>query len=152
MNKLTTSIPVLLLFACFFAGCGGNEFGPIGEISGKLTLDGQPLEAGTKVIFMQPSQGYTGFGITNESGDYEIEWRRSGTTYNGLPVGKYEVMLVPAGAVDIDSVSAEDMLSGGPKPGPKVAIPAKFLRNSTSGLSYDVVEGKNEINIDARSK
>ncbi len=135
------------------SGCGGNEFGPMGSIKGKLTLDGQPLAAGTKVIFMQPTQGYSGFGITDEAGDYTIEWRRSGTTYDSMPIGKYEVMLVPAGTVDVDEMSAEEMLAGGPKPAPKsAAIPAKFLRASTSGLAYDVVAGENIINIEARSK
>ena len=125
----------------------------MGVVTGKLTLDGQPVAAGTKVIFMQPTKGYTGFGITDDSGEYRIEWRRSGTTYDGLPVGKYDVMLVPAGAIDIDEVSPEEMLAGGPKQSaPKTNIPAKFLRTSTSGLSYDVTEGENRIDIDAKSK
>ncbi len=142
----TMLIPLIL-------GCGGNEFGPIGSVAGKLTLDGKPLAAGTKVIFMQPTKGYSGFGITNEAGEYRIEWRRSGTTYDGLPVGKYEVMLVSAGAIDIDEVSAEEMLAGGPKKtAAKVDIPAKFLRTTTSGLAFDIVEGENKVDIDAKSK
>src|SRR5690606_33479870 len=123
-------VPVLAALCLMMAGCGGNEFGPMGAIAGKLTLDGTPLPAGTKVIFMEPASGYTGFGITDDAGNYRIEWRRSGTTYDGLPVGTYQVLLVPAGAIDIDAVSAEDMLAGGPKqPKPSVAIPPHLLRN-----------------------
>ncbi len=137
-----------------FPGMGSNVGANNPLNSGhKLTLDGKPLPAGTKVIFMEPANGYTGFGITDESGAYRIEWRRSGTTYDGLPVGNYQVMLVPAGAVDIDEVSAEDMLAGGPKPvKPSVAIPPKLLRNTTSGLAYDVSEGENNIDIAAVSR
>ncbi len=145
----------LLLVGALLAtllGCG-NEFGPMGSIAGKLTLDGKPPAADTKVIFMQSTQGYTGFGMTDAEGNYRIEWRRSGTTYDGLPVGQYDVMLVPANAIDIDAVSAEDMLAGGPKKVTgKVDIPAKFLRTTTSGLSFAVVEGENQIDIEARSK
>ncbi|QDV27672.1 hypothetical protein [Aureliella helgolandensis] len=153
MSRLATS---LLLFAALIPmipGCGGNDFGPIGSIAGKLTLDGNTLPAGTKVIFTQPTKGYTGFSLTNEAGEYRIEWRRSGKTFDGMPVGNYQVMLVPEGAIDIDEVSAEDMLAGGPKPNkPQVAIPPRFLRATTSGLSFDVAEGENTINIDATSK
>lgn len=62
-------------------------------------------------------------------------------------------MLVSADAIDIDDVSAEEMLAGGPKKAAgKVDIPAKFGRTSTSGLSYDIVEGENNIDIEARTK
>lgn len=134
-------------------GCGGNDFGPMGSISGKLTMDGRPLAAGTKVIFTQPTNGYTGFGLTDEAGQYRIEWRRSGETYDGLPVGNYQVVLVPADAIDVDDVSAEDMLAGGPKKSKGGgSIPPKFLRATTSGLVYDVAEGSNVIDIEAASK
>ncbi len=153
MSRITTALIACATLTALIPGCGGNEFGPIGSVAGKLTLDGKPLAAGTKVIFMQPTMGYSGFGVTNDAGEYRIEWRRSGTTYDGLPVGKYEVMLVSAGAVDIDEVSAEDMLAGGPKTtAAKVDIPAKFLRTTTSGLAYDIVAGENKIDIDAKSK
>lgn len=146
---------ILTVFACaalcfVIAGCGGDDFGPKGSVTGKLTLDGKPLPAGTKVLFMEPEKGYMGFGLTDEAGDYRIEWRRSGTAYDGLPVGNYQVSLVPAGGIDVDEVSADDMLAGGPKqPKPSVAIPAKLLRNTTSGLVYDVKAGENIINIEA---
>lgn len=152
MIRNSTALVCAALIAVM-AGCGGNEFGPMGSVSGKLTLDGKTLPAGTKVIFMEPENGYMGFGITDDAGNYRIEWRRSGTTYDGLPVGNYQVTLVPAGAVDIDEVSAEDMLAGGPKqPKPSVAIPPKLLRGATSGLAYDVAANENVINIEAVSK
>ena len=153
MSRITAALLSFATLTALIPGCGGHEFGALGSVSGKLTLDGKPLASGTKVIFMQPTQGYSGFGITNAAGEYSIEWRRSGTTYDGLPVGNYQVMLVSAGAVDIDDVSAEDMLAGGPKQSPaKADIPAKYLRTSTSGLTYDIAEGENKIDIQATSK
>ena len=134
-------------------GCGGNDFGPMGTVSGKVTLDGKPVEPDTKVIFMQGTKGYTGFGIVKDAGQYRIEWRRSGTTYDGLPLGNYDVMLVPAGAVDVDEMSAEEMLAGGPKKSTsKAVLPARYLRTTTSGLTFEVAAGDNAIDIELKSK
>lgn len=153
MTRWMAACLVGLAFTAGLTGCGGNDFGPMGSVTGKLTLDGETLPAGTKVIFTEPTNGYTGFGITDDAGMYRIEWRRSGETYDGLPVGNYQVMLVPADAVDIDEVSADEMLAGGPaRPRGGSSLPPKFLRATTSGLAYDVTEGENVINIEASSR
>lgn len=140
---------VILVSCLLAAGCGGTDFGPMGSISGRVTMNGEPVAEGTKVLFMHPSEGHAGFGITSADGAYSIEWRRSGTTYDGLPVGKYQVMLVPADYVDVDELSADEMLEGGGSGGQTSSqIPPKYLRAATSGLEYEVSEGENEIDID----
>ncbi|MFK7767187.1 MAG: hypothetical protein AB8B55_08190 [Mariniblastus sp.] len=133
-------------------GCGGTDFGPIGSIAGKLSMDGKPLPAGSKVIFQDNISGHMGFGITLDDGSFGIEWRREGTIYDGLPVGSYQVMIIPAGAMDVDEMTADEMLDGGPAAPPKATIPAKYYRISSSGLEYDIVEGENAINIDIPSR
>ena len=132
------------------AGCGGNPFGPLGAISGKLTLDGEAAPTGTKVLYMGPETGHAGYSITKDGGQYDIEWRHSGKTYKGLPVGKYQVMIVSHEADDSDSRSAEEMLAGDkPKASakPKAKIPPKYSRGNTSGLEYTIQEGPNTIDI-----
>ncbi len=111
-------------------------------------MNGQALPDGTKLIFMQPTNGYAGFGFTDAEGAYNIQWRRSGANYDGLPVGTYQVMLVPAGTADVDEMSADEMLDGGPAPAPKASLPIKYLRATTSGLEYTITEGENTIDID----
>lgn len=152
--RLRVALAALVLFAAAnLAGCGSDEFGPIGEVSGSLLMDGEPVSEGTKLIFMHPTDGHAGFGLTDTEGKFTIEWRRSGTTYNGLPVGNYEVMIVAAGAVDIDELTADEMLAGKMPEMPKrTAIPRKYLRASTSGLRYEVQQGENnfEVNISAK--
>lgn len=135
-----------LLCIALLSGCS-NKFGPMGSISGSLTVNGKAPAEGTKVIFMEPIAGQAGFGLTDAAGAYSIEWRKEGKTYSGLPVGKYQVMLVPAGSIDIDEMSADEMLDGGPPPEEKSAIPAKYLRVATSGLEYDITEGENQVDI-----
>ncbi|MFW6114559.1 MAG: carboxypeptidase-like regulatory domain-containing protein [bacterium] len=153
MNKYLRQVfyctaPLLFLI---MTGCGGTDFGPMGAISGKVTIDGEPVKEGTKVLFMHPSEGHAGFGITDAAGEYRIEWRKGGTTYDGLPVGNYQVMIVPADYVDVDELSADEMLAGGGDQQATGQIPPKYLRGSTSGLAYEISEGENEIDIDLES-
>ena len=132
-------------------GCGGTDFGPIGSIKGKLTLKSKPVPEGTKVIFMDSEIGHTGFGLTEPDGSYSIEWRREGKTYDGLPVGTYGVMVVAAEFEDVDELSADEMLDGGPSAMPKrISIPPKYMRVTTSGLQYTITEGENEIDIEIK--
>ena len=140
---------VLLLVVLFTIGCGGTNFGPIGAIKGKLTMNQKTVPEGTKVIFMNSEIGHTGFGITDAEGNYQIEWRREGRTFNGLPVGTYQVMIVPALSADVDEMSADEMLDGGPVAvRAQIVIPRKYLRTTSSGLEYSIVDGDNVIDID----
>ena len=152
--NLTLRLTAFALLAAVLSGCGGTDFGPLGSISGKLTMDGQAQPAGSKVIFMHPTDGHAGFGLTNAAGEYNIDWRKERRTFDGLPVGKYQVMIVPADYVEIDDLSADEMLDGGAsaKAIKKPSIPAKYLRAASSGLEYDIHESENPIDIDLSSR
>src|SRR5690349_16731896 len=82
-------VAMMILFAV--AGCGGHDYGPTGKITGKLTMAGKPLAAGTAVSFMQMEKGFLAFGLTDAEGKFEVE------SWNGgaMPVGKYKVMIAP---------------------------------------------------------
>lgn len=153
MKSNSTIVSMVLLFVLIaVAGCG-TDYGPIGAISGTLKMDGKALPAGTKVIFMHPTAGHAGFGLTDAAGAYRIEWRRDTSVYDGVPIGKYQVMLVPADTMDVDSLTADELLDGAAAAKvPKSVIPAKYQRASTSGLEYEIVEGENLINLEVSSK
>lgn len=141
-----TTTLALAMFAS--AGCGGTDFGDIGQVKGKITYKGEIVEAGTKVIFMKMDKGYAGFAFTDAEGNYQLEWRREGTVYDGLPVGTYKVLVEPPGMVDLEELSAEDMLDGKDNVAPvKPKFNKKYTQTSTSGLEYDIVVGENVIDI-----
>lgn len=79
-----------------------------------------------------------------------MQWRKSGKTYHGLPVGRYQVMLIPAGGGDVDHLSAEEMLAGGDKQATagSQTIPAQYMRAATSGIELTISEGANQFDID----
>lgn len=143
----TVSIPLLAMFA--FLGCGGGtDFGDIGQITGKITYKGEVVDAGTKVIFMKMDTGYAGYAFTDEEGNYQIEWRREGKTYDGLPVGTYKALVEPPGTIDVEELTAEEMLEGKDNVAPpKPQFNKKYTQTATSGLEYTIVAGENKIDI-----
>lgn len=130
-------------------GCGGHDFGPTGKITGKLTMAGKPLAAGTAVSFMQMEKGFLAFGLTDAEGKFEVKSWNNGA----MPVGKYKVMLAPAAAQparDPKTISAEEAFEN-PElldPTSNTDFPKKYRDTSTSGLEYDIKEGPNDIQID----
>ena len=74
-------------------GCG-SEF-PLADVSGVVTLDGEPLSNAT--VFFQPVQsssnpvvGPPSIGVTDESGRYSVSTHKLGS---GAVVGTHEVSI-----------------------------------------------------------
>jgi hypothetical protein len=72
--------------ATVFAGCGGGP--QFGSVSGRVTLDDQPL-AETTVEF-QPESGSPSYGVTNDNGDYTLAWSAD---QPGAQIGKHTVRI-----------------------------------------------------------
>jgi hypothetical protein len=138
----------MLGLLCFSVGCGQrHDYGPTGRITGRLTMNGQPLEPGTTVSFMQPEAGYLAFGATDENGNFEV------TSWNGgaMPIGTYRVMIQPPGGeLDPESPEAAELALEGGRGRQKAPFPEKYRAFPTSGLSYEIVEGNNHFEIDLK--
>lgn len=84
---LVLSLPLLVL-----PGCGGSGRPTLVKATGKVTLDGQPLE-GAQIAFQLVTDGKAAYqrpsrAITNAAGEFTL------TTYgngDGAPLGKYRV-------------------------------------------------------------
>jgi hypothetical protein len=115
-------------------GCGGKQ--DVGYVSGKVTLNGQPLSKGS-VVFHNPAKGIVVSAPLQPDGSYTAK------TYQlaGLPPGEYQVSISPTGVG-----SGETPLAEPPKPSASSGttnIPAKYLQPKTSGLKVTVQPGKN---------
>jgi hypothetical protein len=119
-------------------GCG--EDNPLGRhaISGMVTFQGQPLSHGT-IEFMPVTDGvHTGSRIAD--GRYEIPQEQ------GLPPGKYQVMISSAGP---GTAPREVELPGESPPLSPERIPARY--NAKSELTIDVTpESKGVYNFDLK--
>lgn len=121
----------LLVSFSFLIGCGGKA----ASVSGKVTLDGEPVTRGT-VAFTPTAGGQRATGIIDENGAYELSTNREA----GLDVGSY--------AVSVTSRERGQVGDGGGPPMPgKYLVPQKFSDANTSGLVFDVQRGSNTIDI-----
>jgi hypothetical protein len=99
--------------------------GSVAEVYGTVTLNGQPVSAGT-VVFTGPTDSATAV----------IE-----------PDGSYRARNVPRGPVRV--LVSEPPLAVGPggAPVPQPALPAQYRDANTSGLELTVAGGRNPFDI-----
>jgi len=131
-------------------GCGsGHDYGPTGTVQGRLTHQGSPLAADTKVVFMHAQNGVAAFGSTDAQGNFKVKTVDS----DQIPIGTYRVMIQPPESeLGGDSEpTAEELLNdpdiNRPRPN-QGGFDFKYRQVSTSGLEYSVQEGANEFQID----
>lgn len=121
----------LCLLSCFLLGCGGGggkEIGPTGEVEGTVTLDGEPLTAGS-VAFYQVSTGNSGGGELGPDGKFKF------TT--PTPVGSYLVAFQPPAPPQPDDEQS-GMLAR-----VESNIHVGYQTGETSNLTAEVKEGPN---------
>ena len=127
-SSLVAGLALLLLS---ISGCGGS--GPTvqtGTVSGKVTLDGQPLPDVT-VSFFEEKTAIAGSGDAGPDGTYKLMYAGGPK----IPVGTYQVRI---------TAKEEPMKPGAaagsePPPAPKpFAGPKKYEDFKTSGLTATV--------------
>ena len=99
MNRFASRVKSLvqtIVLVLIFVGCGGTPIdgfkGERGQVSGKITLGGEPVQAGCQVIFMSTGKGgYVGTGVIAEGGIYTLTYKVGA----GLPAVDYLVQLTP---------------------------------------------------------
>jgi hypothetical protein len=138
LQRIALLLPGLLLAAT--AGCGNRA----GQVQGVVYIDGKPANDGT-VIFSTADHKSAAGAIR--------------------PDGHFELSNVPAGPVKV-AIHQMVMLGGGPAkqaplkgleqpantPGDPIPIPKKYQSTESSGLSYTIVSGRNELIIELLSE
>jgi hypothetical protein len=131
-------LPILLGVGLFFPGCGDGKIARY-PVKGKITVDGQPV-AGALVIFC-PVEGppelmrERPYGRTDAAGVYELRTLEPG---DGAPAANYNVMVRWLGSESETRSDDRNQVAGD-------RLRGKYTDPATSGLSYTVVEGDNEV-------
>ncbi|MEX2309879.1 MAG: carboxypeptidase-like regulatory domain-containing protein [Pirellulales bacterium] len=118
-------------------GCGGPYDS---SVSGMVTLDGQAVPRGT--VSYQPKAGGPAAYARIENGSYVMRTGRE----EGLPSGDYYVTVT---ANEPSAVARTE--GGGPPPPGKPITPMWYRTKDTSGLSFMVEPGDNEIDLELKS-
>jgi hypothetical protein len=120
-SRFSTSLSLLCVLA--FLGCGSDDTPPLGEVTGKITLDGQPLEG--VIVLFKPEVGRVATGTTNADGEYELEFAYE---VSGCKAGPNRVSLEwPLGSTNAKTLSAK--------------------YTTASELKAEVKEGSNKIDF-----
>lgn len=135
-------IPLLVGVLGLAAGCGGDR--QIATVSGRVTLDGQPLR-GARVSF-QPvgnvkNSGVGSFGKTNDNGEYSLTLIDESAP--GAIVGSHEVRIVDQKNTGADPTDDRQRTRGD-------LVPAEY--NTKTTLHFEVKPGHNEANWPLVSK
>jgi hypothetical protein len=119
--------------AVVLAGCSGE---PVGYVSGKVTLNDQPVTEGS-VVFENAEAGISVSVPLQSDGTYEVR------TYDreGLPPGSYKVAITPATMGEGETPLAVDPSQTAA--GPTSIIPPQYHSTATSKLTATVKEGEN---------
>jgi hypothetical protein len=124
------AVAVLLLGLLLLAGCADSSEKRLATVSGKVTLAGAPVAAGT-VLFMTDS----GNAASAEIGE--------GGSYSTLcQPGKYKVSVAPPPPPDPLAASTSGRQTTSAPP-----IPKKYHDLASSGLSVEVNDGENQFDI-----
>lgn len=137
--RVVRILTVLVLAAMVGIGCsrkGGLETAPV---KGKITYKGKALPSGS--IMFVPAEGPAAMGEINSEGQYELTTYASG---DGAVIGNHKVTIT----------ALQDMKDALPEqrsPTPPPIIPAKYLSDTTSGLTAEVkAKTTNEVNFDLK--
>jgi hypothetical protein len=136
-----------LLALAVLAGCGPGN--PLGReaVSGRVTLDGTPLEFGNISFDPVARSGGVRSGALITDGEYSMD------TLKGLPPGKYKVRIFAAEANPPD-MKAPD---GGELPAPAAELPGQSLIPPEYNVQSDIVRevtagGNNRFDFEVKTQ
>jgi hypothetical protein len=132
MNSRPGRAAAALVLAAALAGCGKER----GGVSGKVTLQGQPVSEG-EVQFYDREWGAFMTAKLNADGSYVVRTADG----PGLWVGTYQVAIVPA--------REDPPLGSTAPPAPKpFKVPPKYWDPKTSGLKITVEDSNRPFDFD----
>lgn len=162
-----TGMMLLSLTGMVILGCGNQTPLDTVPVSGRVTLDGTPVE-GANVVFAPTSgSGTAASGVTDANGRYQLT---TSAPNDGALAGGYAVMISktvqvggnPASEAVKPGMSEEEatkaameahVASGEAQAEFEDKLPAKYKDPSASGLKAEVSkEGKMEFNFDLTSE
>lgn len=125
------------------SGCSGEPKPEVGNVKGKVTLDGAAFAEG-RVQFTDPKTARSSIAELKPDGTFEVV-----ALEGGLRLGTYEIAVVPPPDAGLDPIEAA---KGVKPPVATSKIPAMYREFATSGFKIIVKKGNNQADLDMKSK
>ncbi|MDR3199407.1 MAG: hypothetical protein LBU34_16180 [Planctomycetaceae bacterium] len=150
---------LFFVIVCFsfliLLGCGSGSPFPVEAVEGTVTLDGQPVEdAVLTFVPVHSDNGKAAYGRTDVTGTYKLTAFNGGKSGAGTMVGHYIVSILKE--VPVREPTAKELADQEEK-GIEINIPmrsivpAQYNDAQTSGLTAEIVKGKNIVHFDLQS-
>ncbi len=145
--NMKSALILALLVVLAFVGCGNPN---LGQVSGIVTYDGQPLENATVIFIPQGPEGVLGVAQTDENGKYIMSSPLKKNVTEGVLAGEYNVTITKKEKiVDADQIlynegkiSYDELNERQSKKDidvqAKSLIPTRYDSIETSGLTAEV--------------
>lgn len=131
LRGVQTARLIILLAAAIAGGCGQGRY----DVSGRVAYeDGQSFAGGGLVVLEGTVDGKAVMarGRIDPDGRFVVSAGKPG---QGVLAGAYRIRLIPPRSVDVDSTTV------------KLPYDEKFLACETSGLTFDVGRGRDDLVI-----
>ena len=134
-------------------GCGGSSDRPATHpVSGSVIFNGKPV-VGATVTFQASGAPRTATGLTDDQGSFQLS---TFDTNDGAIEGEHKIAIAkaaPAGASDkmetpedyLGAMQNQGKSTAPPGANAEGALPEKYSKTDTSGLSRTVVAGEENI-------
>lgn len=143
MFRIQSENCLKLVISCVLStiavGCGGSGGPEMARVSGKVTYQGKPLTKGTISFISADPNGTNANSVIGPDGSYSLQTTNPN---DGAVVGEYRVIVS-----DVDPNALNTAAPGEPVKKQERAIPEKYEKPDTSGLTRKVVSGSNTFDI-----
>lgn len=151
-SSLGACVAVVVAASVFLAGCGGGGGSSSGTgpktvpVTGTVTKGGQPVEGATvKFTTVDGKKGAS--GRTDAKGNYTLSTAKPG---DGALPGQYQVTITKIEAPASEPTSGNEGKPTRPNksaPAEKNALPEKYAKAASSGLTATVKESGNKFDF-----
>jgi hypothetical protein len=152
MSSFKAMVVLICAAAVALVGCGKGEKLQLGQVKGKVLLDGQPLTQGTVSFTPDQSKGTKGpmaTGPLNDKGEFTLTAAGGGT---GAVVGHHKVTVAPPFDPGMGS-SGDGSAKAPPKDAAKgPQIPQKYVGYATTDLTVEVKAGAQDVTLELKSR
>lgn len=144
VGRIGRRLACVIVAACL--GCAGGDRLPTAPVSGTVTFESAPLPSGS-LLFVPEGGGPSAQGNIDAEGRYTLG---TYSTRDGAILGRFKVMITAFTQPSGGSGLPEDTLNG--NTASVSLIPEIYGDLEHSGLTANIVKGKNTVDFDLEKK
>jgi hypothetical protein len=148
-RRLSLTVSLVVMLSTFLSACRWSDDPLLGQVTGRVTLDGEPLR--NALVQFQPTYGRSSFGETDDNGNYTLLYMPAKP---GAILGSHTVRVTTSQEVPVKQDVKLDEGGSSRSVAPVVQLTKERLHpryNVNSILHKTVESGHNTIDLELKS-